>query len=83
MTPIHPEYAITLIDDAAADDAIFAADTGMGNVWQARYVTPTPQRRIIGSFLHGSMANAVPHALGAQVGDLHAGAVVDVDFSAG
>ena len=40
---------------------------GMGNVWQARYVTPTPQRRIIGSFLHGSMANALPHALGAQV----------------
>ena len=67
VTPIHPEYAITLIDEAAADDAIFAADTGMGNVWQARYVTPTPQRRIIGSFLHGSMANAVPHALGAQV----------------
>ncbi|WP_173923820.1 pyruvate dehydrogenase [Agromyces sp. Marseille-P2726] len=65
--PIHPEYAITLIDEAAADDAVFTADTGMGNVWQARYVTPTARRRIIGSFIHGSMANAVPHALGAQI----------------
>lgn len=65
--PIHPEYAITLIDEAAAGDAIFTADTGMGNVWQARYITPTAHRRIIGSFIHGSMANAVPHALGAQV----------------
>lgn len=67
--PIHPEYAITLIDEAAADDAIFTADTGMGNVWQARYVTPTAERRIIGSFIHGSMANALPHALGAQFVD--------------
>ena len=66
-TPIHPEYAITLIDEAASENAVFTADTGMGNVWQARYITPTPDRRIIGSFLHGSMANAVPHALGAQV----------------
>ena len=64
--PIHPEYAITIIDEIAADDAVFTADTGMGNVWQARYITPTPQRRIIGSFIHGSMANAMPHALGAQ-----------------
>jgi pyruvate dehydrogenase (quinone) len=67
VTPIHPEYAITLIDDASADDAIFTADTGMGTVWQARYITPTVDRRIIGSFLHGTMANALPHALGAQV----------------
>ncbi|WP_157002625.1 pyruvate dehydrogenase [Agromyces laixinhei] len=66
-TPIHPEYAISLIDEAAADDAVFTADTGMGNVWQARYVTPGPDRRIIGSFIHGSMANALPHAIGAQL----------------
>ncbi|WP_127793209.1 pyruvate dehydrogenase [Agromyces sp. LHK192] len=65
--PIHPEFAISVIDEAAASDAIFTADTGMGNVWQARYVTPTSERRIIGSFIHGSMANALPHALGAQV----------------
>lgn len=64
--PIHPEYAITLIDEAADNDAVFTADTGMGNVWQARYVTPGPDRRIIGSFIHGSMANALPHAIGAQ-----------------
>jgi pyruvate dehydrogenase (quinone) len=67
VKPIHPEFAISVIDDAAADDAIFTADTGMGNVWQARYVTPGPDRRIIGSYLHGSMANALPHAIGAQV----------------
>jgi pyruvate dehydrogenase (quinone) len=67
VQPIHPEYAISVIDDAAADDAVFTADTGMGNVWQARYVTPGPDRRIIGSFIHGSMANALPHAIGAQV----------------
>ncbi|GAA3207284.1 pyruvate dehydrogenase [Microbacterium terregens] len=65
--PIHPEFAITVIDELTASDAIFTADTGMGNVWQARYVTPGPERRIIGSFLHGTMANALPHALGAQV----------------
>ncbi|QTX04961.1 pyruvate dehydrogenase [Agromyces archimandritae] len=64
--PIHPEFAISTIDDAAADDAVFTADTGMGDVWQARYVTPNGRRRIIGSYLHGSMANAVPQALGAQ-----------------
>jgi pyruvate dehydrogenase (quinone) len=67
VTPIHPEYAITLIDERAADDAVFTADTGMSTVWQARYITPTAERRIIGSFLHGTMANALPHALGAQV----------------
>ncbi|AWB95276.1 pyruvate dehydrogenase [Agromyces badenianii] len=69
--PIHPEYAISLIDQAAAHDAVFTADTGMGNVWQARYVTPGPDRRIIGSFIHGSMANAVPHAIGAQFAEPH------------
>ncbi|MGO1584059.1 MAG: pyruvate dehydrogenase [Actinomycetaceae bacterium] len=67
LVPIHPEYAASLIDQAAADDAVFTADTGMCNVWQARYINPNGRRRIIGSFLHGSMANALPHALGAQV----------------
>lgn len=64
--PIHPERAMTAIDRAAASDAIFTADTGMGNVWQARYVTPTAHRRLLASFRHGSMANAVPQAIGAQ-----------------
>ena len=66
LTPIHPEYAASVLDELAADDAIFTADTGMANVWSARYVTPNGRRRIFGSYLHGSMANALPHAVGAQ-----------------
>ncbi|WP_394275916.1 pyruvate dehydrogenase [Luteococcus sp.] len=66
LTPIHPEYAAAILDDMAAEDAIFTADTGMCNVWTARYITPNGRRRLIGSFLHGSMANALPHAIGAQ-----------------
>jgi pyruvate dehydrogenase (quinone) len=65
--PIHPEYAARVLDDAAADDAVFTVDTGMCNVWAARYITPNGRRRVIGSFLHGSMANALPHAIGAQL----------------
>lgn len=64
--PIHPEYVADILDRVAADDAIFTADTGMCNVWTARYITPNGRRRLIGSFLHGSMANALPHAIGAQ-----------------
>ncbi|MFD9889898.1 pyruvate dehydrogenase [Amycolatopsis sp. NPDC059027] len=66
-TPIHPEYAADILDDLAADDAVFTVDTGMGNVWAARYLTPNGRRRVIGSFRHGSMANALPHAIGAQL----------------
>ena len=65
-TPIHPEYAASILDELAADDAIFTVDTGMCNVWAARYITPNGRRRVIGSFLHGTMANALPHAIGAQ-----------------
>jgi pyruvate dehydrogenase (quinone) len=65
--PIHPEYAAKVLDDVAADDAVFTVDTGMNNVWAARYLTPNGRRRVIGSFLHGSMANALPHAIGAQL----------------
>ncbi|AHH17319.1 pyruvate dehydrogenase [Nocardia nova SH22a] len=64
--PIHPEYAADILDDLAADDAIFTVDTGMCNVWAARYLSPNGRRRVIGSFLHGTMANALPHAIGAQ-----------------
>jgi pyruvate dehydrogenase (quinone) len=64
-TPIHPEYAAVVLDEAAADDAVFTVDTGMNNVWAARYLTPNGKRRVIGSFIHGSMANALPHAIGA------------------
>jgi len=65
--PIHPEYVARMLDEVAADDAVFTVDTGMCNVWAARYITPTGKRRVIGSFLHGSMANALPHAIGAQL----------------
>lgn len=66
-TPIHPEYVASILDEVAADDAVFTADTGMCNVWTARYVTPNGRRRLIGSFLHGSMANALPQAIGASL----------------
>lgn len=62
--PIHPEYAAVKLDEAAPEDAVFTVDTGMCNVWAARYLTPNGKRRVIGSFLHGSMANALPHAIG-------------------
>ncbi|WP_329518743.1 pyruvate dehydrogenase [Spirillospora sp. NBC_01491] len=64
--PIHPEYVASVLDDLAADDAVFTVDTGMCNVWAARYLTPNGRRRVMGSFVHGSMANALPHAIGAQ-----------------
>ncbi|WP_322613170.1 pyruvate dehydrogenase [Dermacoccus abyssi] len=65
-TPIHPEYAASVLDRMLADDAIVTADTGMCNVWSARYIHPTGRGRLISSALHGSMANALPHAIGAQ-----------------
>ncbi|UWE11605.1 pyruvate dehydrogenase [Actinacidiphila bryophytorum] len=64
--PIHPEYVASVLDEEAADDAVFTVDTGMCNVWAARYLTPNGRRRVIGSFTHGSMANALPQAIGAQ-----------------
>ncbi|BFV57918.1 pyruvate dehydrogenase [Kitasatospora sp. CMC57] len=67
--PIHPEYVASVLDELAADDAVFTVDTGMNNVWAARYLTPNGRRRVIGSFLHGSMANALPHAIGAQLAE--------------
>jgi pyruvate dehydrogenase (quinone) len=68
-TPIHPEYVASVLDEEAAEDAVFTVDTGMCNVWAARYLTPNGRRRVIGSFSHGSMANALPQALGAQLAD--------------
>ena len=67
--PVHPEYAASLLDELAADDAVFTVDTGMNNVWAARYLTPNGRRRLLGSFTHGSMANALPHAVGAAFAD--------------
>ncbi|KAA9104981.1 ubiquinone-dependent pyruvate dehydrogenase [Microbacterium rhizomatis] len=64
--PIHPQFVARLIDELADDDAIFTADVGTPVIWAARYLRMTERRRLIGSFTHGSMANAMPHALGAQ-----------------
>ncbi|WP_151770885.1 pyruvate dehydrogenase [Streptomyces abyssomicinicus] len=67
--PIHPEYVASVLDELADEDAVFTVDTGMCNVWAARYITPNGRRRVIGSFSHGSMANALPMAIGAQFTD--------------
>ena len=66
-TPMHPEPVAAALSEIAADDAIFTADTGMCNVWSGRYIRATKDRRLIGSFSHGSMANALPQAIGAQL----------------
>lgn len=66
-SPIHPEHLAAVVDRLAAPDAIFTADTGMCCTWTARYITPNGSRRLLGSWVHGSMANALPMAIGAQV----------------
>ena len=65
--PIHPQYLAQLVDELADDDAIFVPDVGSPVVYAARYLQCHGDRRVIGSFIHGSMANAVPHAVGAQL----------------
>ncbi len=62
---IHPEYVAYLVDQLADDDAIFTVDTGMSAVWAARYLKAGKNRYLTGSFNHGSMANAMPMAMGA------------------
>jgi pyruvate dehydrogenase (quinone) len=64
--PIHPQYLTKVINAAAADDAIFACDTGTPTIWAARYLKMNGKRRLLGSFNHGSMASALPQAIGAQ-----------------
>ncbi|MEA2948178.1 MAG: hypothetical protein QOI40_3508, partial [Alphaproteobacteria bacterium] len=64
--PIHPQQVAKAINDHAAADAIFTCDVGLPTVWAARYLAMNGKRRLIGSFWHGSMANAMPHAIGAQ-----------------
>ncbi|GAA3953568.1 ubiquinone-dependent pyruvate dehydrogenase [Chitinophaga oryziterrae] len=66
-TPIHPEYLTKIISETAADNAIFTADVGEPTVWAARYLKMTKERRLLGSFNHGSMASAMPQAIGAQL----------------
>ncbi len=66
---IHPQYLTRLLSEKASDDAIFTCDVGTPTVWAARYVTMNGKRRLLGSFNHGSMANAMPQAIGAQAID--------------
>jgi pyruvate dehydrogenase (quinone) len=63
---IHPQYLTRVVSQLGAEDAIFSADVGTPTVWAARYLAMNGKRRLIGSFSHGSMANALPQALGAQ-----------------
>ncbi|MGL4962698.1 MAG: ubiquinone-dependent pyruvate dehydrogenase [Inquilinus sp.] len=64
--PIHPQYVAKLVSEHAADDAVFTFDVGTPTVWAARYLKMNGRRRMIGSLCHGSMANAMPQAIGAQ-----------------
>ncbi|MDB5926486.1 MAG: poxB [Betaproteobacteria bacterium] len=65
-SPIHPQQIAKVISDLAADDAVFTCDVGLPTVWAARYLAMNGKRRLIGSFWHGSMANAMAQAIGAQ-----------------
>ncbi len=64
--PIHPQYLTKLVNEAAADDAVFTVDTGTPTIWAARYLHMNGRRRLLGSWAHGSMANAMAQAIGAQ-----------------
>ncbi len=65
-TPIHPQYVARLVSELASEDAVFIPDVGSPVVWAARYLELNGSRRLIGSFTHGTMANALPQAIGAQ-----------------
>lgn len=64
--PLHPQYLTARVSELANNDAIFTADVGTPTVWAARYIHMTRERRLTGSFMHGSMADAVPLAMGWQ-----------------
>ena len=65
-TPIHPQYVAKIVDEMASEDAIFTCDVGTPTIWAARYLRMNGKRRLLGSLIHGSMANALPQAIGAQ-----------------
>jgi pyruvate dehydrogenase (quinone) len=65
-TPMHPQFVAKTIDDLAADDAVFLPDVGTPVIWAARYLHMNGKRRLVGSFTHGTMANALPQAIGVQ-----------------
>ena len=64
--PIHPQYLAKVISDSASDDAVFTFDVGTPTIWAARYLKMNGRRRLVGSLVHGSMANAMPQAIGIQ-----------------
>jgi pyruvate dehydrogenase (quinone) len=64
--PIHPQQVAKALSELASEDAVFTADVGLPTVWAARYLAMNGKRRLIGSFWHGSMANAMAQAIGAQ-----------------
>ena len=64
--PIHPQYVAKVVSDLASEDAVFTCDVGTPTIWAARYLQMNGKRRLLGSFVHGSMANAMPQAIGAQ-----------------
>jgi pyruvate dehydrogenase (quinone) len=63
---VHPQYVASVIDKLASEDAVFTFDVGTPVIWAARYLRMNGKRRLIGSLNHGSMANALPQAIGAQ-----------------
>ena len=65
-SPLHPQYVAATIDRLAAANAVFTADVGTPCIWAARYLRMNGRRRLVGSFNHGSMANALPQAIGVQ-----------------
>jgi pyruvate dehydrogenase (quinone) len=64
---IHPQYVAKVLDELATEDAVFTCDVGTPTIWASRYLHMNGKRRLLGSFIHGSMANALPQAIGAQV----------------
>ena len=64
--PIHPQYLARLLSEQASEDAVFTADVGTPTIWAARYLVVNGRRRLVGSWVHGSMANAMAHAIGVQ-----------------
>jgi pyruvate dehydrogenase (quinone) len=67
--PIHPQFVAKTVSDLATDDAVFTFDVGTPTIWAARYLKMNGRRRMLGSLAHGSMANAMPMAIGAQAID--------------
>jgi pyruvate dehydrogenase (quinone) len=64
---VHPQYVAKVINELAGKDAIFTCDVGTPTIWAARYLAMNGRRRLLGSFSHGSMASALPQAIGAQL----------------